>query len=288
MYSDSEDEDVPQFPKLKGDENAFEWFRHMKYFLVCRALWHCVDPDSPTTAQEAETQKVDGEGKKIRTLAASDQYRARYCIMKGCENSVLLTYLREVRTGREAYSKLLQQFHNKAWSYRYRVYRKFLKAQMQPRESLTSWAHRLRQIAAEYEWRGGNTIEEIQIITKFIEDLAPEYTFLRPSVHFSYIVMLKDNEDPKLEKCLNVMKTFLSVEERRNLWARDRSDSTSNPRPKFPPKNPEHKYYVCQKCAKIGHIAFHCRSEVEGFATAKKISMAQRRADKMKEKILGS
>lgn len=284
MFNDSDDEVFPDFPKLKGEENAFDWFAKMKSFLIIHDLWECVDPDS-SAATETEASKIDEAAKETHNAQVRRNERlARHYISKACEHHVVSLHLRDIWTGREAFKALLKAFRRQT---PYRIYARFLNSRMEEGESHYSWAGRLCDTAEEYEWLGGKKIEEIQVITRFFNGLTADYQGLSKSVFRNQIACLKDDEEPKLSSCLTEIKILLSVEKLESLWADCGNNSAQATRPKFPPKDPDHKYLVCQRCAKIGHIAYDCRSEVEGFAKAKQLRTAQKRIEKMQERKMG-
>lgn len=274
---DSDDEQYFfNFAKLNGD-NMRIWYRHMETSLKALGLWEVADPDAEAD-EEAELQEAKRAGKPAHP--SSDQARLLLILYRMCE-PYLTWRFEEVETGRAALRVLLKAYRKFDFACRIIAFEQFLSLKMTQDQSIMDWCTSVIVAADEYQWTGGRKLEKLELVAKFRDGLCDQFK------ETSHLLALQDiskpNEEPDVFDFAVKLRDSIEAQTRR--WPQQASESSNPP---FPPKNPAHKYTVCQRCAKIGHIAIDCRSQVEGMATSEQVQRSEKRAARRREKEEGS
>lgn len=275
LDSDSE-EGLFDFTKLDGS-NMRTWYWSMKRAFMILDLWEAADPYAEHD-EEAKLQEAKSAGEPA--YPSREQYRVLCLVREMCELYIRTTLV-EIRTGRAALRLLLKNYRLTDLASRSLAFEKFLALRMKEDQTILEWCATVVDHANAYVWAGGRQLEDVELVTKFRRGLCQKYR------ETSNLIALQDFDKPdakvtihsfaiRLRNCLRLLRQFDSKEA-----------MSSISRPPFPPKNPVHKYTVCQKCAKIGHIAIDCRSQVPGMATSQQVQRSEKQATKRREKEEG-
>lgn len=272
IFDNDGDEIYSDYPKLDG-RNIREWYRNIQMSLVCVDLWDAADPHAEAD-EEAELEAAEISGKPA--YPSRDQSRALWLIRKMCD-AYASSQITGLKTGRAALRKLLERFRRTDAEARSNAHEKFLTLRIEDHQDIMSWCSTVEDFADAYTWAGGRKLEEIELIAKFRQGLRDRYRGTMPILELASAV---PSEELKMFDYAISFRNFIS-----SLRSFDDHDTANRAsRERFPPKNPLHKYSVCQKCAKIGHIAIDCRSQVQGMATSQQVQRSEKRAIKRREK----
>lgn len=176
------------------------------------------DPNhSNEDEQQQQSQPAVGLGnvekldkKDASTIVYLEQMRALSIIVNMTE-TYIHPHLHECRTARSAMQILLKMYRDQSKSAQTKACKHFVNLRMEPEDSMRTWHGRILTAAEDFEWRGGQAIEESELVKQFFSGLLPEYRDLGKAVYTHYIARAC-SKLLTLSECARSLQSLVTVE----------------------------------------------------------------------------
>lgn len=208
------------FEKLDGVSNFITWKHYIKHALILEDLWSCI---------ESQDDIID-KSKDLRALA-----RINLAVKSNC-----IQYIRQAKTAKEAWNKLVTTFEDSGFVRRVLLLRTLHRASYTDFNSMEPYIEHIMNLVQQLG-DIGRAIEDAEVAELILSGLPPEFDIVVSSLEA--VALSGDISSEKV-------RSRLIQEEHRRKRDTSRND--------FALLSKQKKVLTCYHCGRPGHIKAKC------------------------------